>query len=159
MIFACVLAGASIAAAQTRSLEPCQAKNVDPNVMMPHATEANQNPPKRIRVSPAVADRRLLCATLIPLYPPEAKAKHLEGTVVLKALIGSDGAIKTLTPLSGDPVFVEPAIRAVKDWRYRPYKIKGISVEIETEITVNFTIERPLAPAKQNSQPAPPTGN
>lgn len=158
VIFACVLATGTNAAGQTRSLRPCQIENVSQPSTQPGDVR-KQKPVRRIKVPQGVADRRLLCATLIPIYPAEARAKHLEGAVVLKALIGSDGLIKKLTPVSGIPIFIEPAMRAVKDWRYRPYTVKGKPAEIETEITVNFKIEEPTAPPKQNSQPASPTGN
>jgi TonB family protein len=158
VIFACVLAAPSIAVGQTRPLRPCQIENVSQSSNQTEDVR-KQKPVRRIRVSQAVADRRLLCATLIPLYPAEAKTKHLEGAVVLKALIGTDGMIKKLTPVSGIPIFIEPAMRAVKDWRYRPYTVKGKPAEIETDITVNFKLEGATAPPKQNSQPKPPTGN
>jgi TonB family protein len=158
MIFMCVLAAESIAVGQSRPLRPCQIENVSQSSNQPEDVR-KQKPPRRIRVSQGVADRRLLCATLIPLYPAEAKAKHLEGEVVLKALIGTDGLIKKLTPVSGIPIFIEPAMRAVKEWHYRPYTVKGKPAEIETEITVNFKLEGATAPPKQNSQPASPTGN
>jgi len=74
-----------------------------------------------------------------PIYPPDAKAKKLEGVVTLHAIIGKDGSIADLKIISAtDPIFVDAAIAAVGRWKYRPYLLNGVPVEVQTSITVNF---------------------
>lgn len=103
----------------------------------PKQTEGS--PPKRIRVGGNVmADKRV--HSVKPKYPKEAKKNHIEGTVRLEALIGTDGAVKKLEVISGDPALTDSALEAVKKWRYKPIKIQGEPVEVETEIDVNFTL-------------------
>jgi TonB family protein len=77
-----------------------------------------------------------------PKYPSEAKEKGITGTVVLRALIGTKGRIKNLDVISGPPELREAAMKAVRKWRYEPYKIGDTPVEVETQITVNFNLNR-----------------
>jgi protein TonB len=77
-----------------------------------------------------------------PAYPPLAKRLGREGEVVLMAIIGRDGAITNVQVKSGDPMLAAPAAAAVRNWRYRPYILNGSPIEIETQITITFRIER-----------------
>jgi protein TonB len=78
-----------------------------------------------------------------PVYPPEAKANGVSGTVVLMAVIGKDGAVKSLNAVSGPPVLAAAAMDAVRQWTYKPYLLNGNPVEVDTTITVNFNLNRP----------------
>jgi protein TonB len=75
-----------------------------------------------------------------PVYPPLARNVRVQGAVVLSAVISKDGAIENLQVLSGHPLLVQAAIEAVRQWRYRPYILNSEPVEVETQITVNFTL-------------------
>jgi len=95
--------------------------------------------PQRIRVSQGVTTG-LLVHKVQPLYPPLARAARIQGDVVLRAIINKDGAIQDLQLVSGHPMLVPAAIDAVRQWRYRPYLLNGQPVEVETTITVIFTL-------------------
>lgn len=75
-----------------------------------------------------------------PVYPPDAKAKRIGGSVVLHAIIATDGTVKELTALSGDPVFRSAAITAVRQWLYEPTLLNGKPVEVDTTVTVTFIL-------------------
>ncbi len=75
-----------------------------------------------------------------PNYPYAAKMAHVQGQVVLAAIISKVGTIEELRVLSGHPLLVQAAIEAVSQWRYRPYILNDEAVEVETQITVNFTL-------------------
>jgi periplasmic protein TonB len=75
-----------------------------------------------------------------PTYPPLAKTARIQGPVVLEAVISKAGAIENLRVISGPPLLVKAAIEAVSEWRYRPYILNDEPVEVETRITVNFTL-------------------
>ena len=75
-----------------------------------------------------------------PAYPALARQARIQGTVVLRAIVSKDGAIENLTVISGHAMLVAAAIDAVRQWRYRPYLLGNDPVEVETEITVNFTL-------------------
>ena len=75
-----------------------------------------------------------------PTYPPLARTARIQGSVVLAAVISKAGTIDNLRVLSGPPMLVKAALDAVSEWRYRPYILNNEPVEVETQITVNFTL-------------------
>jgi periplasmic protein TonB len=75
-----------------------------------------------------------------PVYPPLATMARVQGTVVLQAIIGTDGTIKDLKVLSGHPLLVRAALEAVKTWRYQPTLLNTEPVEVLTEINVTFKL-------------------
>lgn len=83
-----------------------------------------------------------LVRKVLPEYPAIAKQMRQQGSVVLTATIGKDGRVKNVEPLSGPALLVAPAIRAVKQWEYRPYILNHEPVEVQTQITVNFLLNR-----------------
>ncbi len=95
--------------------------------------------PPRVRVSQGVS-RGMLIQQVKPEYSQLARAARVQGAVVLHAIIGRDGAIQNLQVVSGHPVLIQSAIDAVKQWRYRPYLLNGEPVEVDTEITVKFSL-------------------
>jgi protein TonB len=58
----------------------------------------------------------------------------------LQATISKVGTIENLQLLSGHPMLAPAAIEAVRQWRYRPYILNNEPVEVETQITVNFSL-------------------
>jgi periplasmic protein TonB len=99
-------------------------------------------PPPPTVHHPAVS--RMMDGNLIhrvqPDYPPLAKQVHVQGLVVLRAMISREGAIEELQVLSGHPMLVKAAVDAVRQWRYHPYVLNGEPVEVETEVKVNFIL-------------------
>jgi periplasmic protein TonB len=95
--------------------------------------------PQRIRISAGVT-KGLLIHRVEPTYPTLAKSARVQGDVVLSAVIDSNGQIQNLQLVSGHPMLVPAAITAVKQWRYKPYLLNGQPVEVETTITVIFTL-------------------
>lgn len=75
-----------------------------------------------------------------PNYPALARSARIQGTVVLQAMISKQGTIENLTVVTGHPMLVPAAIDAVRQWRYRPYILNNEPVEVETQITVNFSL-------------------
>jgi protein TonB len=98
-----------------------------------------QTPVKRIHVAARVAEANLI-HDVPPQYPPEAGRARIEGAVVLMALIDKDGAVKDVRVESGLPLLAQAAIDAVKQWRYKPYLVDGEPVEVDSRITINFTL-------------------
>jgi protein TonB len=98
-------------------------------------------PVKRIRVASRVAEANLI-HDVPPLYPPEAGRERIGGTVVLMAVIGKDGSVLDVQVESGLPLLAQAAMEAVKQWRYKPYLSNGEPVEIDSRITINFTISK-----------------
>jgi protein TonB len=77
-----------------------------------------------------------------PKYPPLAIQTHRGGRVELRAVIATDGTIQSLQVVSGDPIFIQSAEAAVRQWRYRPTVLNGQAVEIDTFITVTYNLNQ-----------------
>jgi periplasmic protein TonB len=62
--------------------------------------------------------------------------------VVLRAVIGKDGSVQSVKVISGHPMLEQAAVDPVKRWSYHPYLQNGEPMEMETQITANFRLER-----------------
>ncbi|MCU1272341.1 MAG: TonB family protein [Acidobacteriaceae bacterium] len=77
-----------------------------------------------------------------PQYPAIAKQLHIEGTVIVRAIISREGVITRAEAERGQAWLAKAALEAVRQWRYRPYYLSHEPIEVETEITVNFVLQR-----------------
>jgi TonB family protein len=98
-------------------------------------------PPESPKVSFGLVQARLI-RQVNPRYPPQAEQARIEGTIVLQGVIGKDGSVRELRPLSGSPLLIAAAMDAVRQWRYKPYQLNGKPVEGETQISVKFTLNK-----------------
>jgi periplasmic protein TonB len=102
---------------------------------------ARPAPPEKPRkLSMGVMDASLI-RRIQPDYPRIATLIHLSGTVLLRATIGTDGEVRDVEVVSGSPILAEAAVKAVRQWRYRPTLLSGEPVEVETQITVTFVLQ------------------
>ena len=116
------------------------AQSPDAQTATPPSNPANGPLPSRVRVSQGVTSG-LLLHRVNPVYPDGARRGHIQGKVLLQALIGKDGNIKDLQVISGPKELTQAAVGAVQQWRYRPYLLMGQPVEIDTIIEVNFVLQ------------------
>jgi TonB family protein len=77
-----------------------------------------------------------------PMYPAEAKARRIQGTVRFAAVIGKDGKISSLELLKGPLALYGSARDAVSKWEYTPCKLDGEPVEVMTPIEVNYQLSQ-----------------
>jgi protein TonB len=98
--------------------------------------------PHTVRIHVGTIEPAQILHRVEPLFPPLARQLHREGRVELHAVITTDGYIESLEVLSGDPLFYQSALAAVREWRYRPTFLSGQPVEVDTHITVLYTINR-----------------
>jgi protein TonB len=78
-----------------------------------------------------------------PVYPASAQAAGIQGTVLLRAVIGTDGRIMGLTVSSSpDPTLSDAAMESARQWRYQPTLLNGEPVEVLTTISVNFRLDQ-----------------
>ena len=71
-------------------------------------------------------------------YPAGAAAQRIEGTVEVIAVVRTDGRVKDIKIVKGNPLLVGAAIISVKDWLYEPAYLQGKPVESEVSVTLNF---------------------
>lgn len=95
--------------------------------------------PQRVRVSGGVTAGNLVYGPKPP-YPAIARTARVQGAVVLHAIISKTGTIENLQVVSGHPMLTQSAMEAVRQWKYKPYYLNGEPVEVDTTITVNFTL-------------------
>jgi TonB family protein len=97
--------------------------------------------PQRIRVGGNVQQVALL-RQVQPTYPPDAKRNHIQGTVLLHAIVAKDGTMKELLVISGPPELYPSALDAVRQWVYKPTLLQGQPVEVDTSISVVYQLGR-----------------
>lgn len=77
-----------------------------------------------------------------PKYPPRARAKGIEGRVVLSVLVGADGGVKNVSVYSATPegVFEEEVLSAVRTWSFEPALYKGQPVPMTFKLPLAFAL-------------------
>jgi TonB family protein len=105
---------------------------------MPRASAVNS--PSRLRVLDNDQAKRIL-KQIAPVYPGLAEDAGIEGEVKFSAIIGKDGRVKELALVSGNPILVPAAERAVRQWIYEPTLMDGEAREVETQISVDFSLK------------------
>jgi TonB family protein len=107
----------------------------------PSQTPTDEQLPKRVRISQGVS-QGLLLKKVQPEYPKKARKKHVQGSVLMQAVIGKNSDVTDLHVISGDELLAPSAVEAVKQWKYKPYLLEGEPVEVETKITVNYVLSQ-----------------
>jgi TonB family protein len=129
------------AAERSRQQQPAEQRSQsNPNTRPPNgAAPANQ--PTAANNGPVRVAENVQAAKLISqpkLAPQSAKAAHIQGTVRVQALIGTDGKVKNATVLSGPQPLQAAALENVRQRQYQPTIVGGKPVEVETEISIVF---------------------
>jgi TonB family protein len=81
---------------------------------------------------------KLVTYKITPPYPEAARKAQAHGPVLLDAVIGADGRVVNLHPISGSDELSPAAVDAAKLWHFEPYRVNGRAVPVETTLTVNF---------------------
>jgi protein TonB len=93
--------------------------------------------PKQVTVGGRVEMARLI-HRVEPLYPPLARQMHVSGVVELVGIIATNGRIRELKLMSGNPLLAPSALDAVRQWVYEPTLLNGEPVELVATISVTF---------------------
>lgn len=79
--------------------------------------------------------------TIAPPYPELARRAHVEGVVVLEAIIGVDGSVRDVRVLRGASPLLDPAAReAVRRWRYRAASVGTRPVAVYLQVVITFSL-------------------
>jgi TonB family protein len=101
-------------------------------------TAQNEHPnPKSVHVK---AESMKIVTNAYPVYPPAAKAARIQGSVILDATIGKDGVPEHLAIQKGPRELQQSALDAVRQWRWQPYLLNGEPIEVQTTVTVVYTL-------------------
>ena len=132
--------GAATAVFEAQKQQQPATSSESPKSVRTITASPQSSAPLRVRVSQGVM-QGMSVSKVQPVYPPEARAARVQGSVVLAAVIGRDGTVQSLRTVTSPSPLLEPAaLDAVKQWKYRPYLLNGNPVEVDTQITVNFTL-------------------
>jgi len=103
--------------------------------------DPNKNKKTRIVLGGDVQGAKLT-RRVDPIYPPLARQLRHSGLVHIRAIISTEGNIESLQVLDGDPLLVQSARDAVLQWHYRPTSLNGVPVDVETIITVVYSLNQ-----------------
>jgi TonB family protein len=116
-----------------------------PKMPQPAPTEAEVQPKAPEPPPPPSVPANVTPASIVtqttPDYPPEARARNVEGEVVLHAVIDVEGKVSQVQVLSGDDLLAPAAVEAVRQWRYKPMLVDGEARVTDTVITVTFSLK------------------
>jgi len=76
-----------------------------------------------------------------PIYPPDAQAAGVKGTVIAEVVIDPSGDVVDATVLRSIPMLDEAALQAVRNWHFQPTIVNGQAVPVRMAVTVNFTLK------------------
>jgi periplasmic protein TonB len=77
-----------------------------------------------------------------PDYPPLARAARREGIVILEAVIGEEGKVRSLRVLRSIDLLDQAALDAVRQWQFTPTLLNGEPVPVVMTVTVSFVLQR-----------------
>ena len=98
---------------------------------------ASQPQPQTTTV-PAEVMQSLVIHKVEPIYPEAARQANIQGMVVLDAVIGPDGSVLDVRPISGPAELAPAAVDAVKWWRFQPYLVNRQAVRVKTTLAIDF---------------------
>jgi protein TonB len=118
---------------------------IDSRILQPSTPRSTARPDAQ-QEKPLLVGGKVQSAKLIkhpaPAYPAIAKNARIQGTVVLQAIIGKDGAVRNLAVVgAASPLLIPSAMEAVKQWLYQPTLLNEEPVEVITEISVIFALQ------------------
>lgn len=126
------------AAAWNFSVGPVPLAPQPPPAPQVQAAAEPANAPVRV---PANVTAASIVERTPPQYPAQARARLIQGEVLLHAIIDKEGKISEAHVLSGDDLLAQPALEAVRRWRYKPMLVDGQAREVDTTITVTFSLK------------------
>lgn len=113
---------------------------------LPEAPPAPPPPPPAAPRAPVRIGGQVQPPTLIrrvePVYPPVAVSAHLQGLVILEAIVDEDGVVTEVKVLrSVNPLLDREAVTAVRQWRYAPVVLNGTPVRFVLSVSLSFSLK------------------
>jgi protein TonB len=76
-----------------------------------------------------------------PKFPPEMRREGIGGVVTVKCTIDEKGNVTEPTvEKASNPAFVQPALDALRKWKFKPAKRGGTPVPLKVSIPIQFSI-------------------
>lgn len=95
-------------------------------------------PTMRIRVSSGVL-AGIIEHTALPAYPAQALQSGIRGDAIFKVLVDETGKVVRADIVEGDPVLIAASADALREFRFRPYALNGVPVQVESQMEFRFS--------------------
>jgi TonB family protein len=82
-----------------------------------------------------------LLASVAAVYPPAARAQHIQGDVVIDALIDPTGKVTAAKVITGNPLLQSAAVDSLRLWKYQPGRLNGEAIPIHINVTITFRLK------------------
>lgn len=125
--------------AETLSMQDSTQATLDVSYPLAHIPARSASSPRIVNVSSGIMAANLVSASP-PSYPKLAGLTHMQGEVVMQAIISKDGTVENLHVIQGHRLLRGAAKNSARTWRYRPYLVNGKPVEVATIVSVDFTL-------------------
>ena len=109
---------------------------------MPEAPPPPPPPPaprKPVRIGGQIKEPAII-HRVQPEYPALAVASKMEGVVILEAIVDEEGRVESVRSLRTATIFDDPAIKAVRQWRYSPVLLNGRPEKFILTVVVSFNL-------------------
>jgi len=107
--------------------------------LAPFPLSAAEKPRGPVQVGGSVKPPRIL-SRQAPEYPPLAQQSHVQGDVIISAIIDAQGNIADMKMVSGHPLLIEAAMKALRKWKFEPTYLNGEPWPVSWDITVKFRL-------------------
>ena len=109
------------------------------NTMAQPLAPKKEGPKAPVRVGGRVKEPRVI-TRVDPVYPALARQTHMQGSVVIDAIIDEHGNITQENVVSGPPLLIQAALDALKKWKYEPTYLNDEPVPVQLSVTVTFRL-------------------
>jgi len=99
----------------------------------------SSGPKVPVRVGGRVKEPKLI-SRVEPRYPPLALQTHMQGVVIVDAIIDEHGDVTEVKAISGPPLLIQSALEAVRHWKYQPTYLNDEPVPVQLNVTVTFKL-------------------
>ena len=90
---------------------------------------------------PSAQPAKALASNQLPSFPEAAKNLGKAGLVILRIVIGEDGAVESIKTIRGDEPFLAAALEAVRGWRYEPAIEGGKPMRTSRVVKIPFRLK------------------
>lgn len=111
---------------------------VNTTVAAPLAPKSS-GPKAPVRVGGRIREPRII-RRVDPSYPPLARQTHMQGIVIIDAIVDEQGNVVEAKIVSGPPLLIASAMDAVRQWKYEPTYLNDQPVPVQLNVTVTFRL-------------------
>jgi TonB family protein len=95
--------------------------------------------PAVVPIAPVEAEERLV-VSVVPQYPSDGRFNQIQNNEVLEIRIDEKGNVAAAQVKAGHPLFAQPSLEAVRQWKFRPYLVNDAPVPVETTVLIAFRL-------------------